>query len=60
MEARCRLCFEERSEMERIFPDNDDEDDIDYESQMAIKIFKCTSLQVRFVCGWECCLCDVF
>ncbi|XP_001861786.2 zinc finger protein 879 [Culex quinquefasciatus] len=46
MEARCRLCFEERSEMERIFPDNDDEDDIDYESQMAIKIFKCTSLQL--------------
>ncbi|KAL1403593.1 hypothetical protein pipiens_001775 [Culex pipiens pipiens] len=32
--------------MERIFPDNDDEDDIDYESQMAIKIFKCTSLQL--------------
>lgn len=46
MEARCRLCFEERSELERIFPDNEDEDDVDWESQVAIKIFKCTSLQV--------------
>lgn len=46
MEARCRLCFEERSEMERIFPDNEDEDDVDWESQVAIKIFKCTSLQL--------------
>lgn len=32
--------------MDRIFPDNDDEDDVDWESQVAIKIFKCTSLQV--------------
>lgn len=40
------MCFEERLEMERIFPDNEDEDDVDWESQVAIKIFKCTSLQV--------------
>ncbi|XP_065075239.1 zinc finger protein 558-like [Ochlerotatus camptorhynchus] len=46
MEARCRLCFEECLEMERIFPDNDDEDDVDCESQVAIKIYKCTSLQL--------------
>ncbi|XP_062547840.1 zinc finger protein 558-like isoform X2 [Armigeres subalbatus] len=46
MEARCRLCFGECSEMERIFPDNEDEDDVDWESQVAIKIFKCTSLQL--------------
>ncbi|XP_058814263.1 zinc finger protein 625-like isoform X2 [Topomyia yanbarensis] len=46
MEARCRLCFEQHQEMERIFPDNEDEDDIDCESQVAIKIFKCTSLQL--------------
>ncbi|XP_058451826.1 zinc finger protein 664-like [Malaya genurostris] len=46
MEARCRLCFEQHKEMERIFPDNEDEDDIDCESQVAIKIFKCTSLQL--------------
>ncbi|XP_055542012.1 zinc finger protein 664-like [Wyeomyia smithii] len=45
MEAHCRLCFEERAEMERIFPD-EIEDDIDCESPMAIKIYKCTSLQL--------------
>ncbi|XP_053693782.1 zinc finger protein 267-like [Sabethes cyaneus] len=46
MEAHCRLCFEQRPEMERIFPDNENEDDIDCESQVAIKIYKCTSLQL--------------
>ncbi|XP_055638105.1 zinc finger protein 391-like [Toxorhynchites rutilus septentrionalis] len=46
MEARCRLCFGLRSDMSRIFPDNDDEDDVDCESQLAIKVLKCTSLQL--------------
>ncbi|XP_055600897.1 zinc finger protein ZFP2-like [Uranotaenia lowii] len=46
MESCCRLCFKQSSEMERIFPDCEDEDDVDVESQVAIKIFKCTSMQL--------------